>query len=360
MPVQDPVSRRAPARPSRWGRVQRAVAAATLLTFAPATLAGNLLRPSSGATAAPTFSGWSAGARTESLSTDAATAAARASAAAQEAAAPLRAALDSIRLHAGLQDAARQAAQAAPSAVPNGLGAGGLEVAPGALTEASLWTGAGQPGDAVGADGKHLVTVVQKDGRAILTWSTFNVGQQTELYYDQRAGGVDAASWVALNRVADPAAAPSQVLGSIRAEGQVYLINRNGILFGGASQVNVGSLVASGLELSGASLEERNTRFLKGGLLGNTGLTFGGDATVEGGAVTVEAGARLGVIGESGSGKSVMTLAITGLLAPGLAWSAREWLLLSLFAYVPFGGRDTEYGSLPFRFRAILEARAYY
>jgi hypothetical protein len=51
---------------------------------------------------------------------------------------------------------------------------------------------------------------------------------------------------------------------------------------------------------------------------------------------------------------------LSGLLAPGLAWSAREWLLLSLLAYVPFGGRDTEYGSLPFRFRAILEARAYY
>jgi len=51
---------------------------------------------------------------------------------------------------------------------------------------------------------------------------------------------------------------------------------------------------------------------------------------------------------------------LSGLLAPGLAWSAREWLLLSLFAYVPFGGRGTEFGSLPFRFRAILEARAYY
>ncbi len=51
---------------------------------------------------------------------------------------------------------------------------------------------------------------------------------------------------------------------------------------------------------------------------------------------------------------------LSGLVAPGLSWSAREWLLLSLFAYVPFGGRDTEYGSLPFRFRAILEARAYY
>ncbi|WP_324614995.1 filamentous haemagglutinin family protein [Hyphomicrobium album] len=40
------------------------------------------------------------------------------------------------------------------------------------------------------------------------------------------------------------------MLGSIKAEGQVYVINRNGVIFGGASQVNVGTIVASSLSLS--------------------------------------------------------------------------------------------------------------
>ncbi|WP_324615104.1 filamentous haemagglutinin family protein [Hyphomicrobium album] len=47
------------------------------------------------------------------------------------------------------------------------------------------------------------------------------------------------------------------MLGSIKAEGQVYVINRNGVIFGGASQVNVGTIVASSLSLS-------NRQFLAG------------------------------------------------------------------------------------------------
>jgi hypothetical protein len=50
----------------------------------------------------------------------------------------------------------------------------------------------------------------------------------------------------------------------------------------------------------------------------------------------------------------------SGLLAPSLSWSAREWLSLAAFAFVPFGAPDSEYGGLPFRFRAFLEVKAYY
>jgi hypothetical protein len=50
----------------------------------------------------------------------------------------------------------------------------------------------------------------------------------------------------------------------------------------------------------------------------------------------------------------------SGLLAPALAWSAREWLALSLLAQLPFGPAGSELGSLPFRFRALFEVRAWY
>src|SRR5262249_44705661 len=83
-----------------------------------------------------------------------------------------------------------------------------------------------------------------------LTWDKFNVGRETDLYFNQTAGGADAANWTALNRVTDPSSKPSQILGTIRAEGQVYVINQNGIIFGGGSQVKVGALVASSLSLS--------------------------------------------------------------------------------------------------------------
>jgi hypothetical protein len=43
---------------------------------------------------------------------------------------------------------------------------------------------------------------------------------------------------------------PSQILGSIHALGQVYVLNQNGIIFGGSSELNLHSLVASSLPIN--------------------------------------------------------------------------------------------------------------
>jgi filamentous hemagglutinin family protein len=73
----------------------------------------------------------------------------------------------------------------------------------------------------------------------------FNVGKNTTANFDQSAGGSSESSRVALNRVRDPNALPSQILGRITAQGQVYVLNLNGALFGGSSQIKVGSLIVS-------------------------------------------------------------------------------------------------------------------
>lgn len=52
---------------------------------------------------------------------------------------------------------------------------------------------------------------------------------------------------------------------------------------------------------------------------GLTVMTSGGRRVVDDVSFTLRAGERLGVIGESGSGKSLTALAVAGLLAPGLA-----------------------------------------
>src|SRR5262249_16481949 len=75
---------------------------------------------------------------------------------------------------------------------------------------------------------------------------------------------------------------------SIRAEGQVYLINRSGIVFGGSAQVNVGTLTLSGLDILPAQGQTADDRFLRGTL---TSLDFGGP----GGPVSIEAGAKIQV-----------------------------------------------------------------
>jgi filamentous hemagglutinin len=194
--------------------------------------------------------------------------------------------------------AMQQAARAAVSgpAVPNGLVNGGLEVDPGITGNPALWVGAQLPVQQV-SSGKTKVTVKQTSEQALLNWKTFNVGKQTTLAFDQSDGGSDASKWIAFNTVNDPSANPTRILGSITAPGQVYIINRNGIIFGGSSQVNTHALVASTLPIN-ANLIER-------GLLNNPDAEFlfsatelnnqGAGAVAAGtyGDVLVEAGAQI-------------------------------------------------------------------
>ncbi|WP_051278426.1 filamentous haemagglutinin family protein [Solimonas flava] len=165
------------------------------------------------------------------------------------------------------QNAARQLALSGPSTVPNGLQAGGLQVAAGADSDPTLWQGAERPTQTA-SDGKITVTVEQTANKAILNWETFNVGRETTLHFDQSAGTQSDGSntWVALNRVLDPSARPSQILGSIKAEGSVYVINNNGIIFGGASQVNVHSFLASSLNLFSNDRAVSDAKLLNSGI----------------------------------------------------------------------------------------------
>jgi len=126
--------------------------------------------------------------------------------------------------------------------IPNGLQPGGLVVATGANAR---WDGAKAP-----VQQGSTVLVKQEESQAILHWESFNVGKGTKLRFDQSAGGSDSADWIAFNKVFDPTGRPSQILGSIQAEGQVYIINQNGIIFGPGCQVNVNTLVASSLPIN--------------------------------------------------------------------------------------------------------------
>ena len=163
------------------------------------------------------------------------------------------------------QEAARQAALAGASSVPNGLVEGGLEVDPGVSSNPSLWTGANLPTQSQDG-GRTNVTVVQTAQQALLNWRTFNIGRETTLTFDQSAGGANRTQWVAFNKVNDPSGRPSQILGSIKADGQVYVINQNGIIFGGSSHVDTHTLVASALPI--------NDNLINRGLLNNPDAQF--------------------------------------------------------------------------------------
>ncbi|PBI85527.1 Heme/hemopexin-binding protein precursor [Variovorax boronicumulans] len=139
------------------------------------------------------------------------------------------------------QEAARRAAASAPSDVPEGLADGGLKVDTNTLTAG--WLRANAPTQTV-ADGRTNVEIRQTGDKAVLNWETFNVGRHTTVDFKQDA------SWAILNRVNDPAARPSRILGQIKGDGTVLVVNRNGIVFGGTSQVNTRNLVAAAVGMS--------------------------------------------------------------------------------------------------------------
>ena len=94
-------------------------------------------------------------------------------------------------------------------------------------------------GAAKSADGRQVVTIEQTQSRAILNWDSFNVGRNTTLQFKQNAS--DAA----LNRVVGASAKPSEIHGAIKADGTVLVVNQNGVIFTGTSQVNARNLVAA-------------------------------------------------------------------------------------------------------------------
>lgn len=169
-----------------------------------------------------------------------------------------------------LQNAARNAAAikgvnnlgAGLPIVTDGLGVGGLDYIGKKL---GYELASDDPVQTVSGS-RFNVTVKQKLQQAFLQWRTFNIGRGTTLTFDQSLGGTDVGKWIAFNEVMDPSGSPSQIMGQIKAAGQVYLINQNGIIFGGTTQVNTHTLVASSLPI--------NTNLVSRGLLNNPDNQF--------------------------------------------------------------------------------------
>jgi filamentous hemagglutinin family protein len=89
------------------------------------------------------------------------------------------------------------------------------------------------------------LTVNQASDWMSLDWQSFSIGENRNVNFSQ-----PNASSVALNRVVG--GNPSEILGGLTANGRVFLVNPAGITFGPGAEVNVGSLVASTLDVVSA------------------------------------------------------------------------------------------------------------
>jgi filamentous hemagglutinin family protein len=98
------------------------------------------------------------------------------------------------------------------------------------------------------------MTITQTTPNAAINWQSFGIKAGESVQFVQ-----PSSSSVALNRVTG--SDPSSIMGSLTANGKVFLVNPNGILFGQGASVNVGGLVASTLAITDANFMANNYKF---------------------------------------------------------------------------------------------------
>jgi filamentous hemagglutinin family protein len=109
-------------------------------------------------------------------------------------------------------------------------------------------------GDAVITQTAQDMVIQQNTQQLITNWQSFNIQVSESVTFNQ-----PNSSAVALNRVIG--VDPSVILGKLSANGQVFLTNPSGVVFGAGSVVDVHGLLATTYNISDANFLNRNYQF---------------------------------------------------------------------------------------------------
>ncbi|HGJ5396416.1 TPA: filamentous hemagglutinin N-terminal domain-containing protein, partial [Salmonella enterica subsp. enterica serovar Newport] len=142
-------------------------------------------------------------------------------------------------------------------------------------------------GQIVGGQGSisvngHQMTVHQNSQSMAASWSSFDIGKNNSVRFVQ-----PDSSAVALNRVTG--GHESRIMGSLSANGKVFLINPNGVLFGKGARVNTAGLVASTKNISTADFMKGKYTFSGGSGAGAEIINQGTLTTTAGGFIVLAA-----------------------------------------------------------------------
>jgi filamentous hemagglutinin family protein len=102
------------------------------------------------------------------------------------------------------------------------------------------------------------LTVDQSSDKAVIDWRSFNIGASDTTIFHQ-----PSSSSMTLNRVND--INPSQIEGSLSANGTVIIVNPNGVVFGKNSHVDVNGLIATTADIDNAQFMKGSLNFNKAG-----------------------------------------------------------------------------------------------
>ncbi|EFO9811939.1 filamentous hemagglutinin N-terminal domain-containing protein [Salmonella enterica subsp. enterica serovar Enteritidis] len=152
-----------------------------------------------------------------------------------------------------------------------------------ALANPDLPTG----GQIVGGQGSistsgNQMTIHQQTQNMATNWQSFDIGKNNTVQFVQP----DSSS-VALNRVTG--ASGSQIMGTLKANGQVFILNPNGVLFGKDARVNVAGLVASTKSINTADFMKGQYTLSGEGNPGAQVINQGSLTTTKGGYIVLAA-----------------------------------------------------------------------
>ncbi|PKO34062.1 MAG: filamentous hemagglutinin [Betaproteobacteria bacterium HGW-Betaproteobacteria-7] len=167
-------------------------------------------------------------------------------------------------------------------------------------------------GNASISTGARTTTINQTTQNAAINWQSFSIGSTETVRIVQPNNNS-----VMLNRVLG--SDPSSILGTLSANGKVFLVNPNGILFGPGASVNVGGLVASTLNIQDSDFMAGRYKFVgAGGEVRNRGTinADGGFVALLGAKVSNDGNivARLGTVALAAGNAITLDVAGDGLL----------------------------------------------
>jgi len=162
-----------------------------------------------------------------------------------------------------------------------------------------------------------LTTEIHQNLNSVaIDWHSFNINSNEVVNFIQ-----PNSSSIALNQILSSGA--SDIRGQINANGNIVLVNPNGIFFSETASVNVGGLIASGLNISTSDFLNGDYIFNEvvgsDGFVINSGLinaSLGGSVTLLGKQVTNEGviSAQLGGVNLAAGKAAVLTFDQQGLL----------------------------------------------
>lgn len=111
------------------------------------------------------------------------------------------------------------------------------------------------------ASNAAIMNINQASSKSIINWSTYNIGSAATVNYNFAQSGSSSLNRVLSNN-------PSEIYGRLNANGKVILVNPNGIVFGSGSSVNVGSIVATTMNIKDADYLDGKMVFTRDGSIG--------------------------------------------------------------------------------------------